>query len=65
MRPDTPLLELAALQSYFLELGFARFKLPERVQAFAQLPRNSLGKVQRFVLQEAVTPTIESEESTS
>ena len=46
---------LQALQDYLLEQGFARFKLPERIELFAQLPRNPLGKVQRFTLQETVT----------
>ncbi|MCB1730712.1 MAG: acyl--CoA ligase [Halieaceae bacterium] len=45
---------LEALQAYLLEQGFAKFKLPERIAVFEQLPRNPLGKVQRFALQESV-----------
>jgi acyl-CoA synthetase (AMP-forming)/AMP-acid ligase II len=45
---------LEALQAYLLEQGFAKFKLPERITVFEQLPRNPLGKVQRFALQETV-----------
>jgi acyl-CoA synthetase (AMP-forming)/AMP-acid ligase II len=43
-----------SLQPMLLEQGFARFKLPERVEILQQLPRNALGKVQRFALQEAL-----------
>jgi acyl-CoA synthetase (AMP-forming)/AMP-acid ligase II len=45
---------LASLQQYLLDAGFAKFKLPERLEAFDQLPRNALGKVQRFILQDTV-----------
>lgn len=34
--------------------GLAKFKLPERVECMDALPRNPLGKVQRFLLQEQV-----------
>jgi cyclohexanecarboxylate-CoA ligase len=54
-RPDQDLPTLASLQDYLLANGFARFKLPERVEIFSQLPRNALGKVQRFILQDTVT----------
>jgi cyclohexanecarboxylate-CoA ligase len=42
-----------------LEQGFARFKLPERIEVFDRLPRNALGKVQRFSLQDTVTARTE------
>ena len=45
---------LAELQSWLLEQGLAKFKLPERIEEFTQLPRNPLGKVQRFTLQDEV-----------
>ena len=45
---------VAALQEHLLARGFARFKLPERVELFEQLPRNPLGKVQRFTLVDEV-----------
>ena len=51
---DQAVPSLADLQHYLLEQGFAKFKLPERVEAFSQLSRNPLGKVQRFHLEEAV-----------
>jgi len=51
-RPETSPPDLAALQDYLLEKGFARFKLPERIEVFDHLPRNALGKVQRFTLQD-------------
>lgn len=46
---------LDSLQRYLTEKGFAKFKLPERVECFDSLPRNPLGKVQRFLLQEQVS----------
>ena len=52
MKPGTELLGMEALQVYLLEMGLAKFKLPERIEAINELPRNPLGKVQRFVLQE-------------
>lgn len=62
-RPDTSVPDLAALHNYLLEQGFARFKLPERIELFEQLPRNALGKVQRFSLQDSVTARPEKAKS--
>lgn len=45
---------LESLQQVLLQSGFAKFKLPERIELFDQLPRNALAKVQRFVLQDIV-----------
>ena len=56
MKPGVATLELEALQSLLLEAGFAKFKLPERVKTFEQIPRNAMGKVQRFMLEELVSP---------
>jgi non-ribosomal peptide synthetase component E (peptide arylation enzyme) len=63
MQPGQALLDLECLQEFLLDHGFARFKLPERIQGFDKLPRNPLGKVQRFVLQEVVAKTIKQEAS--
>lgn len=54
-----PLPSLESLQAWLLDSGFAKFKLPERIEVFAQLPRNALNKVQRFVLQETVAARTE------
>jgi acyl-CoA synthetase (AMP-forming)/AMP-acid ligase II len=62
-RPDTSLPSLELLQQYLQERGFARFKLPERIEVFAQLPRNALGKVQRFILQDTVSNRSEETKS--
>jgi acyl-CoA synthetase (AMP-forming)/AMP-acid ligase II len=59
MQPERPPPDLASLQAYLLERGFARFKLPERIEVFDRLPRNPLGKVQRFALQDVVTASLE------
>jgi acyl-CoA synthetase (AMP-forming)/AMP-acid ligase II len=58
-RPGAAPPDLGALQDYLLEQGFARFKLPERIEIFERLPRNALGKVQRFSLQDTVTARTE------
>jgi cyclohexanecarboxylate-CoA ligase len=54
---------LDALQQYLLQQGFAKFKLPERIEVFEQLPRNPLGKVQRFTLQDVVTTRQEDQQT--
>jgi acyl-CoA synthetase (AMP-forming)/AMP-acid ligase II len=55
---DAPTLE--SIQKYLLDQGFAKFKLPERIEILDQLPRNPLGKVQRFVLQDIVSTRLEN-----
>ena len=55
LQADAEAPTLEALQAYLLEQGFAKFKLPERLQVLEQLPRNPLGKVQRFSLQESIS----------
>lgn len=42
--------ELSDITSFLTEQGFARFKLPERLETVDQLPRNALGKVVRTEL---------------
>lgn len=49
---------------YLEAKGIAKVKLPERLELFAQLPRNALGKVQRFVLQEQVAARSPGDAST-
>jgi cyclohexanecarboxylate-CoA ligase len=55
MKPGIELLTMAAIQEYLLGFGLAKFKLPERIEAFDELPRNAQGKIQRFVLQDIVS----------
>ncbi|MFT6286638.1 MAG: acyl-CoA synthetase (AMP-forming)/AMP-acid ligase II [Alcanivorax sp.] len=61
MQDDEMLLTIAELQEYLLGMGFAKFKLPERVVEFDSLPRNALGKVQRFLLQDRVSASKDSD----
>jgi acyl-CoA synthetase (AMP-forming)/AMP-acid ligase II len=61
MKSGVVMLELEAVQSFLLQQGFARFKLPEQVRGFDEIPRNALGKVQRFILQELVSTRINEE----
>ncbi len=55
MKPGMEPLSMEALQDYLLGLGLAKFKLPERIEILEQLPRNAVGKVQRFALQETLS----------
>jgi cyclohexanecarboxylate-CoA ligase len=55
MGEDQEIPSVKSLQAYILEQGFAKFKLPERIEIFEHLPRNALGKVQRFALQDTVS----------
>jgi cyclohexanecarboxylate-CoA ligase len=55
LAPQATAPSLEALQHFMLEQGFARYKLPERVELFEQLPRNPMGKVQRFTLQDEIS----------
>ncbi|MDH3993454.1 MAG: acyl--CoA ligase, partial [Gammaproteobacteria bacterium] len=45
---------LQALCDYLLDRGIAKFKLPERIEIMAALPRNPMNKVMRQALQDAV-----------
>ncbi|MFK8043045.1 class I adenylate-forming enzyme family protein [Congregibacter sp.] len=49
---EAPTLE--ALREHLRDKGVARFKLPERLEIFDELPRNPLGKVTRNVLRDQV-----------
>lgn len=60
---QTETMDLKQVQELLLTQGFAKFKLPERVELFAALPRNALGKVQRFALQDTVTAKYKEESS--
>ncbi len=46
---------LEDMTRFLLDCGLAKFKLPQRIEVFLSLPRNPLGKVQRFVLEEQVS----------
>ena len=60
VQPDAQAPNLKELQQFLLSQGFAKFKMPERIELMSQLPRNPLGKVQRFALQEALSEKQES-----
>ena len=49
--------DLSMITDYLSKRGLARFKLPERLELLDALPRNPIGKVQRFVLQDMVNKT--------
>jgi len=47
--------DLNSIIDYLSYKGLAKFKLPERLEILDALPRNPIGKVQRFVLQDIVS----------
>ena len=47
--------DLTTIINYLSDKGLAKFKLPERLELLDALPRNPIGKVQRFVLQDIVS----------
>ncbi len=51
------------LLNYLQADGFARFKIPERIELFQQLPRNAPGRVQRLVPPDIVTASKEEDRS--
>ena len=55
VEPDADKPTLDGVTDYLLKQGLAKFKLPERIECFDGLPRNPLGKVQRFILADAVS----------
>lgn len=57
---ETPTLE--ALREHLRSKGVAKFKLPERLEVFDELPRNPLGKVMRNVLREQVEARVQDGE---
>ena len=50
--------DLSELQNWLLEKGLAKYKLPERIEVFEALPRNPVGKVQRFRLMDIVSQIV-------
>jgi non-ribosomal peptide synthetase component E (peptide arylation enzyme) len=57
--PESEQPSLHQIIQHLSDQGVARFKLPERLELFEALPRNPLGKVQRFLLQDQVSQRIE------
>lgn len=45
-------LDPASVRAHFAELGMAKFKVPEWVEAVTELPRTGLGKVDRTILRQ-------------
>ncbi len=60
MKPGVANISMEAMQEYLTGFGLAKFKLPERIEVLEQLPRNAVGKVQRFMLQDTVSPKQET-----
>lgn len=54
--------DLNDVVAYLKAKGLADIKMPERLQLLDALPRNPLGKVQRFILQQQILTTETTEE---
>jgi non-ribosomal peptide synthetase component E (peptide arylation enzyme) len=54
MDERSPVPDVASMQEWLLASGLAKFKLPERIEVLDTLPRNALGKVQRYLLSDQV-----------
>lgn len=61
MKPGMQPLSLEAINEFLMEQGFAKFKLPERLEILQSLPRNALAKVERFTLEDIVKRSISEE----
>jgi acyl-CoA synthetase len=48
-------LSLADLSHYLLAKGVAKFKLPERLEIWPELPMNPSGKIQKFIIRQRLT----------
>jgi len=57
--PEAQAPTLEQIVQHLSDRGIAKCKLPERLEIFAALPRNPLGKVQRFLLEDQVSQRIE------
>ncbi len=45
-------IDLPTLSAYLLAGGIAKFKLPERLHVWPELPMNPTGKIQKFVIRQ-------------
>ena len=52
---------LAELADYLVAKGVAKFKLPERLEIWPDLPMNPSGKIQKFIIRQRLA---EQEERT-
>ena len=57
--PEAQAPTLEQIVQHLSDRGIAKCKVPERLEIFAALPRNPLGKVQRFLLEDQVSQRIE------
>ena len=57
--PEAQAPTLEQIVQHLSDRGIVKCKLPERLEIFAALPRNPLGKVQRFLLEDQVSQRIE------
>ncbi|MFK8019552.1 MAG: class I adenylate-forming enzyme family protein [Pseudomonadales bacterium] len=60
MQKNVPAPELNSIQAWLLDQGLAKFKLPEQIVIVKELPRNPLGKVQRFALSDQLRDKVSS-----
>jgi non-ribosomal peptide synthetase component E (peptide arylation enzyme) len=58
LEPGATPIGLDALRSFFEQHGVAKFKWPERIEHFAELPRTAVGKIDKRRLRGSVTTTV-------
>ena len=58
LEPGTPPIDLEDLRRFLEQRGVAKFKWPERLELFAELPRTPVGKIDKRRLGAAVTTTV-------
>ena len=52
LRPAAPAPDLKELTAFLIEQGITKFKLPEHLHIWADLPTNPTGKVQKFIIRQ-------------
>jgi len=58
LEPGAPPVDLEDLRRFLEQRGVAKFKWPERLELFAELPRTPVGKIDKRRLRAAVTTTV-------
>lgn len=59
-RPGFPQPDVATIGAYLLEQGFAKFKLPERIEIIDAMPLTAIGKISKKTLREDISSKLRS-----
>lgn len=55
LRPGVAPPKLSVLTAFLIEQGISKFKLPEHLHIWADLPTNPTGKIQKFIIRQMLT----------